>query len=138
MNSYYTALRRRSEQKIARGRFFVGFRRRVLEYSRWALCGNALLDPTRALPKVITKDFASATLLQVYHSQINRKYYRLNTSNSRHDTIFTMRKRTKSKLRSCALCKPLKTGHSCRWSARDVSALQAWEKEKDRLLKEQE
>jgi len=46
-----------------------------------------------------------------------------------------MRKRLRSKRHSCPLCKPNKTGHSCRWSSREFNLLQVWEKEKFAVLK---
>jgi hypothetical protein len=45
-----------------------------------------------------------------------------------------MRKRLKNKKRSCALCKPNKTGHSCRWSSKELSKLKAFEEEKRSLV----
>lgn len=46
-----------------------------------------------------------------------------------------MRKRLKNKLRSCALCKPHKTGHSCRWKERELHNLRVWEKERLQMLR---
>lgn len=40
-----------------------------------------------------------------------------------------MRKRLKNKKRSCALCKPHKTGHSNRWKAKESDRLKRDEKE---------
>jgi len=49
--------------------------------------------------------------------------------------ICTVRKRLRSKRRSCPLCKPNKTGHSCRWSDKELEYLRRWEKEKTNYLK---
>lgn len=46
-----------------------------------------------------------------------------------------MRKRTKVKHCSCALCKPHKTGHSNRWKSRDLIKMRIFEKEKMLLIK---
>jgi hypothetical protein len=43
------------------------------------------------------------------------------------DKICDMRKRSKSKLRSCSLCKPHKTGHDCRWKTKDLVLLKEFE-----------
>ena len=40
-----------------------------------------------------------------------------------------MRKRLKNKLRSCALCKPHKRGHSMRWRPQELQDLKATERE---------
>lgn len=40
-----------------------------------------------------------------------------------------MRKRMKKKLRSCPLCKPHKTGGSCRWKPKEFELLKQDEKE---------
>lgn len=40
------------------------------------------------------------------------------------------RKRLKRKRRSCALCKPHKTGGAARWTNHDLAALDAWEAER--------
>lgn len=45
-----------------------------------------------------------------------------------------MRKRTKSRVGKNAhrcMCKPNKTGHSCRWSDRELLLLKEFEKEKN-------
>lgn len=46
-----------------------------------------------------------------------------------------MRKRTKVKHCSCALCKPHKTGHSNRWKYKDLEKMKIFEKEKVWLIK---
>lgn len=46
-----------------------------------------------------------------------------------------MRKRYRSKRRSCALCKPHKRGHDSRWTARDRALLSSAEKEIRRALR---
>ncbi|TSC78531.1 MAG: hypothetical protein G01um101433_196 [Parcubacteria group bacterium Gr01-1014_33] len=45
-----------------------------------------------------------------------------------------MRKRLKNKRHSCALCKPHKTGHDCRWNNKDLAGLKAFEKEKGNFV----
>lgn len=47
--------------------------------------------------------------------------------------IRIMRKMLKIKKRSCALCKPHKTGHQNRWKAKDLESLKIFEKEKKSL-----
>ena len=42
-----------------------------------------------------------------------------------------MRKRTKIKNHSCALCKPHKTGHCNRWKAKDLALIKMFEKIKN-------
>ena len=45
-----------------------------------------------------------------------------------------MRKRTKTKERSCALCKPHKMGFANRWKIKDEDSLVRFEKDKQDLL----
>jgi len=47
-----------------------------------------------------------------------------------------MRKRSKKKKHSCALCKPHKTGGDCPWSGRDLARLKQFEREKKMLFAE--
>ena len=44
-----------------------------------------------------------------------------------------MRKRYKSKKRSCPICKPGKCGHAIRWTPRDLMELREWERRRKRL-----
>ena len=46
-----------------------------------------------------------------------------------------MRKRYRSKRRSCALCKPHKRGHDSRWTARDRALLGSAEQEIRRAMR---
>ncbi|HEY4501015.1 MAG TPA: hypothetical protein VJI70_01975 [Candidatus Paceibacterota bacterium] len=45
-----------------------------------------------------------------------------------------MRKRTKKKLHSCALCKPHKMCGECRWTNRDLAGLKEFERTRKSLL----
>jgi hypothetical protein len=45
-----------------------------------------------------------------------------------------MRKRFKKKKHSCALCKPNKTGGSCRWSGKEAVLLKEFERHKKETL----
>lgn len=47
-----------------------------------------------------------------------------------------MRKRNKIKKRSCALCKPHKTGHCCRWKEKDSVKLKEFEKNRAKFIRE--
>ncbi len=46
------------------------------------------------------------------------------------ENVVVMRKRFKNKKHSCALCKPHKMGHDCRWKNKDLERLKEFEKEK--------
>jgi len=45
-----------------------------------------------------------------------------------------MRKRTKKKQRSCAMCKPHKMCWSCRWNYKDLAGLKEWERQRSILV----
>lgn len=47
-----------------------------------------------------------------------------------------MRKQYKNKLKSCPLCKPHKTGHSNRWTDKDLAKMKETDEEIKEAIKE--